>query len=148
MAVRPTAINPDGTIAVVHDEAGHTGTLTFAQVGFPRRPDGTPDYRLAALPCPGPNCGARSVYPITGGSDAALVQFMFAKALRYTTDPRRPPAAKTWDEAKARVKALVVAQEGPDRWRLEGVPEAGPGPEAGPPVAPVAPVVTRRGGDG
>lgn len=145
MPIRPTSVNPDRTVSVVHEETGHAGAIPFARVEFGRRPDGSVDFRYATLRCPQAGCDAASTYPIGGGSLPETVQRIFVAALLAAPTSIVPNPPATLAEAKARVRALVAAMDGPGRWRLEGLTAADLLPA---PVAPVVPNVTRRGGGG
>jgi len=121
VAIVPTAINPQTrTVAVRHEETGHTGAIPFANVGFARNQDGTKDYRYATLHCPVAGCDTVSVYPVAGGSlpDSAQALFVAAALAASPADLPNPPT--TLAEARARVQGLVEAMDGVGRWRGGG----------------------------
>lgn len=119
MAVRPLRVNPDGTIAVWHDEAEHGGTVRLTDLRLVRQPNGQPNFRFTQLACPVAGCGAISVHPASGGCDPDAVQRLFAHLI--LANPLLP--ARTWQAAKDLLKQLVEELDGPGRWRLDGVAE-------------------------
>ena len=126
MAIRPTHINDDGSVIVVHDERGHGGTVAAADVVFGKRHDGADLLSELRLACPVPGCGTVSVHPAGGGCDPENVQRLFLHKL--TTHPVASPDGKAAPtEAKARevLRELVEAMDGPGRFRLADAVEAG-----------------------
>ncbi len=122
MTVRITTFNPDGTLAVYHDEGGHGGTLPLRQVVPPQGPDGQGSARALHIPCPVAGCGATSTVPIGGGhDDSGLVQRLFARRMLAEAIRTQDPQLRTAAQVKARLKQLIVAAEGESRWRLEAV---------------------------
>lgn len=119
MAVRPIAIHPDGTVDIWHDEASHGGTVRLTDLRPGLQGNGQKDFRFTQLACPVPDCGAVSVHPASGGCDPDEVQRLFAHLI--LANPALP--ARTWLAAKAALKQLVEALDGPGRWRLEDVGE-------------------------
>jgi len=118
MAIVPTGINAQArTVAVLHEEAGHTGTIPFAAVGFARKADGTKDYRFATLACPQAGCEAVSTHPVGGGGWPELVQPLFVAAVLAASPADLPNPPTSLAEARARVRALVEAMDGAGRWR-------------------------------
>jgi hypothetical protein len=89
MSVRPVAFNSDGSVDVVFDEGGHTGTIPAADVQFVKNLDGVEDYRFILLVCPD-GCGASSTHPIGGGGAPREVQEMFLRKL-VPPDPQACP---------------------------------------------------------
>jgi hypothetical protein len=77
MAVRPTGTDATG-VQVVHDEAGHGGTIPWAEVDFLRGPQGAHQSFLV-LDCPVAGCDSQSVHPVSGGADRGGVQEVFAR---------------------------------------------------------------------
>lgn len=119
MAVRPVIIRSSGTVEVYHDEANHGGTVRLGDLRPGRLIDGTPDYRFTQLACPVPGCATVSMHPASGGCDPEQVQVLFAHLI--LANPKLP--ARTWQAAKDTLKQMVEDMDGPDRWRLEDVPE-------------------------
>src|SRR5499427_3764346 len=76
MSIRPVAFNPDGSVDVVYDETGHTGTIAAADIKWTQQMVGTPNHSYIVLECPD-GCGASSTHPVGGGADAPNVQQMF-----------------------------------------------------------------------
>lgn len=119
MAVRPLRVNPDGTVAVWHDELVHGGVVRLTDLRPGLLANGQKDFRFTQLTCPVAGCGAVSVHPCSGGCDPDNVQRLFARLI--LANPALP--ATTWPAAKALLKKLVADLDGPDRWRLENVGE-------------------------
>ena len=77
MSVRPVVFYPDGSIDVVYDELGHSGTIPAAEVQWATHPmDGSHNHNFIVLNCPD-GCGATSTHPVGGGAAPAEVQQMF-----------------------------------------------------------------------
>jgi hypothetical protein len=120
MSVRPVYFNADGSVAVVYDELGHSGTIPAAEVFWLTNPTtGQDDHNYIVLDCPD-GCGARSTHPVGGGADAPNVQEMFVRkvnlegcACNVVVDTDPPP------DAVAHVKDLVTAMDGAERWALD-----------------------------
>lgn len=126
MPVWPTAFDPTGGVLVWHDEQNHGGAVAFAAVAFGRTVDGAVDPGTIVLACP--VCGAASSHPVGGGCDAPRVELLFWRTWRR----RAAALGFTAVQAKARLKARIVAAEGPDRWRLEALAtEDDPIPDGG-----------------
>jgi hypothetical protein len=119
MTVRPVAFNADGSIDVVFDELGHSGTIPAADIIWATDPTGAPDHNYIRLTCPD-GCGSASNWPVAGGADAAMGQEMFVRKVNLegcacpdVTQPDPPT------DAIAHVKELVTAMDGADRWVLD-----------------------------
>jgi hypothetical protein len=128
LAIRPVAFNPDGSIEVWHDERGHGGTVTEADIKFAKKPDGTDDERFIILECPVPGCNSASIHPVGGGVDPEQVQKMFARKFKKTPGNAKAPhsekpAQRTWDEAKGALKKIVEEMDGSGRFKLDNVVE-------------------------
>ena len=120
MSVRPVSFDTSGGVVVLHDEAGHGGAVAFADIAFGRRGDGVVDPDWLVIVCP--VCGAVSMHPIAGGSHPALVQKLFLRTvLRRAAALGIPVGQRTFAAIKARVKARVIAMDGPDRFRLDAM---------------------------
>src|SRR5580765_286281 len=78
MSVRPVTFNADGSIDVVFDEMGHSGTIPAAEVVWATKLDGSHDHNFIVLNCPD-GCGASSTHPVGGGAAPADVQRMFVE---------------------------------------------------------------------
>ncbi len=73
--IRPTLVHQDGSVDVVFDETGHTGTLTPDQIEYGKLMDGGVNPDVLGLPCPD-GCGSISWHP--RDSTEPLVAEMFA----------------------------------------------------------------------
>ena len=76
MTVRPVTFNPDGSIDVVYDEGGHSGTIPADQIQWSQGIDGSHDHNFIVLSCPD-GCGATTTHPVGGGAAPTEVQQMF-----------------------------------------------------------------------
>src|SRR5262252_3165816 len=76
MSIRPTQLYPDGSIEVVYDELGHSGTIPAAEIRWTQDIQGQDSHNYSVLNCPD-GCGASSTHPVGGGADAPNVQQMF-----------------------------------------------------------------------
>ena len=81
MSVRPVTFNADGSIDVVFDEGGHSGTIPAAEVQWAKTMTGDPDHNFLVLACPD-GCGATSTWPVSGGADAIMGQQMFIQKVQ------------------------------------------------------------------
>ena len=67
MSVRPVTFSADGSIEVVFDERGHTGTIPPEQIVWAEGIDG-PTHQVIRLVCPD-GCGGMSTHPVSGELD-------------------------------------------------------------------------------
>jgi hypothetical protein len=119
MAVRPLDYFPNGDITVVHDEAGHGGTISLFDQQYQTRLDGTVDEDWIGLACPEPGCGAVSYHPVGGGCARGLVQKMFARSWMMRAEELNiPPDERGWSDIRDRVCAHADAMDGPGSCRI------------------------------
>jgi hypothetical protein len=116
MSVRPVTFNSDGSIDVVYDEGGHSGTIPAAEVTWDKDLDGADDHDYIVLQCPD-GCGATSTWPVGGGADALMGQQMFV--LKEFSEPPLGRATWTLADAAEVVKQGVIAMDGEERWVLD-----------------------------
>jgi hypothetical protein len=116
MSIRPVAFHADGSIDVVFDERGHSGTIPAAEVSWGKNIDGTDNHNFIILACPD-GCGGMSTHPVGGGAAPLEVQQMFV--LKEFSAPPAGRATWTLTDAAAQVKARVVATDGEERWVLD-----------------------------
>lgn len=120
MAVIPVAFAADGGITVWHTEAEHGGVVTFADVRFGRKPDGSVDLDWLEVTCP--VCGAVSAHPCGGGASPARVQLLFLRTIRRRRAALGlPVAVGTFAGARAWLKNRVAAMNGAERFRLDAL---------------------------
>jgi hypothetical protein len=62
---------------VIHDEAGHTGTIDPTTIQHPTNTDGTPNPDFLIIVCP--VCQSSSTHPVGGGAQPPLVQELFVR---------------------------------------------------------------------
>lgn len=118
MSVRPVAFNADGSIEVVNDEMGHSGTIPAAEIKWTTGIDGSDNHLFIVLNCPD-GCGASSTHPVGGGADAPNVQQMFVNK----TDSEgcccgQILSADPTALGESHVHLNVARQDGPERWQL------------------------------
>ena len=118
MSVRPITFNADGSIEVVYDELGHSGTIPAAEVRWTTGIDGAENHNYIRLDCPD-GCGASSTHPVGGGADAPNVQQMFVNKVQaegcccaqvLSADPN--------SLAESHVRLQVNRMDGGFRWQL------------------------------
>lgn len=120
MSVRPVSTNADGSLEVVFDELGHSGTVPADQVVWVIGFDGNSDHNYLVLACPD-GCGAVSTHPVGGGAAPLEVQQMFVTKTGQTgcacgaTQPADDSAAP-----EAHVRLNCNRMDGLGRWQLEG----------------------------
>jgi ribosomal protein S27E len=104
------AIDPvANTVQVQDTEGGHEATVNFSVLALLGN--------AVRVTCP--VCGATSCSPPGGGADAPWGQRLYAAMLR------RAAAGRTWLQARAILRALVMQQEGLARYRLTDVATEG-----------------------
>jgi len=118
MSVRPVTFNPDGSIDVVYDEAGHSGSIPAADVRWATGIDGTPNHSFIVLNCPD-GCGASSTHPVGGGAAPAEVQQMFVNKTDHDGCACGQVAATdSTTLGESHVRLNVNRMDGPGRWSL------------------------------
>lgn len=120
MSIRPIQFNPDGSIDVVYDETGHSGTIVAADVKWATNTDGSDNHNFIILDCPD-GCGGSSTWPVGGGTDPPMGQEMFVRKVNAEgcvcgSVERTAPAQDAIDH----VKELVTAMDGEERWQVDG----------------------------
>jgi len=118
MSVRPVTFNVDGSIDVVFDEMGHSGTIPAAEIVWATKPDGGHDHNFIVLNCPD-GCGATSTWPVGGGADATMGQQMFVNKVTSegcACGQIQPTDADAVGESHVRLN--VNRLDGPGRWAL------------------------------
>lgn len=120
MSVRPLSVEADG-VRVLHDDPGygHESVVPFSSLVAPTGRDGQADDRFLTVPCAFPGCASVSLHPIGGGSAPRAVQRLFVHMVK------RARAGRTWNQAKALVRARIAMAEGAERWLLEDEGESG-----------------------
>ena len=124
MSIRPVTLNSDGSIEIVYDETGHSGTIPAAQVVWATNMDGSENHNFIVLNCPD-GCGGSSTHPVSGGAAPPEVQQMFIEKTRRDgcpcghIDPRDRTAAP---EAHVRLNCNRI--DGPGRWQIAATPSA------------------------
>ena len=119
MSVRPVTFNPDGSIDVVFDEMGHSGTVPAADIVWATKMDGSHDHSFIVLNCPD-GCGASSTHPVAGGAAPAEVQQMFVDKTERdgcacgATAPDDQSAAP-----EAHVRLNCNRMDGIGRWQMD-----------------------------
>jgi hypothetical protein len=116
MSIRPVTQHPDGSIDVVFDELGHTGTIPAAEIIWTTDMQGGHSHNFIILNCPD-GCGASSTHPVGGGADAPNVQRMFVeKTQREGCACGNVAAGDTTGVPESHVRLNCSRQDGPDRW--------------------------------
>jgi len=118
MSVRPTNFNPDGSLEVIYDELGHSGTIPAAEVKWSKNIDGTDNHSFIVLVCPD-GCGGSSTHPVGGGAAPVEVQQMFVNKVDHDGCACGQVAAT--DSAtlgESHVRLQVNRMDGPGRWAL------------------------------
>lgn len=116
MSVRPVRFNADGSIDVVYDEQGHSGTIPAAEVQWAVKMDSSHDHNFIILNCPD-GCGASSTHPVGGGAAPTEVQAMFTKKVQTEGCACGHVAATDTDSlGESHVRLNVNRMDGPGRW--------------------------------
>jgi hypothetical protein len=111
---------PDGSVDVIFDELGHSGTIPAAEVQWSQGIDGS-DSLFIVLTCPD-GCGASSTWPVGGGADARMGQELFVRRL-IPPDPQPCPCGKLAAGKPAlltvsHLKTHADQQDGTGRWQV------------------------------
>lgn len=118
MSIRPVNFNADGSVEVVSDETGHSGTLPAEQVVWGANTDGSENHNFIVLQCPD-GCGASSTHPVGGGAAPAEVQQMFVNKVQNEGCACGQIQATDADTlAESHVRLNVNRQDGAGRWQL------------------------------
>ena len=117
MSVRPVVFNADGSIDVVFDELGHSGTIAATDVVWAKNSDGADDHNFIVLYCPD-GCGSSSTHPVGGGAAPAEVQQMFVHNTEREGCACGNVAAATNAVPEAHVHLNVARMDGEERWQL------------------------------
>jgi len=118
MSVRPVAFLPDGSIDVVMDETGHSGTISATDIKWATGIDGTDNHSFIVLNCPD-GCGASSTHPVGGGAAPLEIQQMFVnKVDAEGCACGNVDAAASATLGESHVKLNVARMDGADRWAL------------------------------
>ena len=129
MSVRPVTFHPDGSIDVITDENGHSGTISINDIHYITNIDGSDNHNLVILTCPD-NCGATSTHPVGGGAAPPEVQEMFARLYGHKGCPcGLVMAGQSLDLTKSHAKKHCDNMDGKGRWQLDDVPQTRPGGE-------------------
>jgi len=120
MSVRPVAFNADGSIDVVFDETGHSGTIPPEQILWTSDPmSGGDNHNYIRLECPD-GCGGTSIWPVGGGADTVNGQQLFVhKTERDGCACGQTQPGDTSATPTAHVRLLVNRMDGPGRWQLD-----------------------------
>jgi|SRR5215471_1943022 len=118
MSVRPITFNPDGSIDVVFDETGHSGTIPAAEIRWTTGIDGAENHNYIVLNCPD-GCGANSTHPVGGGAAPLEVQQMFVEKTQRDGCACGVCAPNdTTGLPESHVRLNVNRLDGPGRWQL------------------------------
>jgi hypothetical protein len=119
MSVRPIVFNADGSIDVVYDEMGHSGTIPPEQVMWATNTDGSHNHNFIVLHCPD-GCGATSTWPVGGGADAPMGQQLFVeKTARDGCACGQTQAGDTSATPISHVRLNCNRMDGLGRWQLD-----------------------------
>ena len=115
MSVRPVLFNADGSIDVVYDELGHSGTIPAAEVQWATNIDGSHNHNFIMLNCPD-GCGASSTHPVGGGAAPTDVQQMFVQKTEREGCACGNVDPGTTALPESHVRLNVNRMDGPGRW--------------------------------
>jgi hypothetical protein len=119
MSVRPVTFYPDGSIDVVYDESGHSGTIPAAEVVWATSPmDSSHSHNFIVLVCPD-GCGATSTHPVGGGAAPVGVQQMFVQKTEHEGCACGNVEASETAVPEAHVHLNCARMDGEERWQLE-----------------------------
>jgi hypothetical protein len=115
VSVRPIAFNVDGSVDVVFDELGHSGTIPAAQVVWATDINSGQNHNFIVLQCPD-GCGATSTHPVGGGAAPVEVQRMFVAKTEREGCACGNVAPSTTAVPESHVHLNCSRMDGPDRW--------------------------------
>lgn len=117
MSVYITEFTSPTEWAVVHDDAGHAGTIDPTTITNSQNVDGTHNHSFLNITCP--VCGAVSTHPVGGGAQPQSVQQMFVVHAQTSGCPCGQVAAADPDAlGESHIRLLVNRMDGPGRWSL------------------------------
>lgn len=117
MSVRPVTFHPDGSIDVITDESGHSGTIPAAEVQWATNTDGSHSHSMIVLVCPD-GCGTTSTHPVGGGAAPTEVQQMFVNKTQQAGCACGNVEAGNETLADAHAHLNCARMDGPERWRI------------------------------
>ncbi|HYW90547.1 MAG TPA: hypothetical protein VFB50_22440 [Chloroflexota bacterium] len=147
MSVRPVVFNADGSIEVVFDEMGHSGTIPAAQIVWSKNIDGTDNHNYLVLDCPD-GCGASATHPVGGGAAPPEVQQLFVRKATHAGCACGQVAAGEDVLAEAHAQLNCNRMDGPGRWQVNPQVFGREAPQQRPGQAPILQVVYVDPGDG
>jgi hypothetical protein len=120
MTVRPINTNPDGSIDVVFDETGHTGTIPATEIKWTTDPMGTGEnHNFIMLNCPD-GCGGSTTHPVGGGAAPPDIQQLFVdKIARDGCACPDVPNARSDNVPFAHARLLCNRMDGAGRWQID-----------------------------
>jgi hypothetical protein len=122
MSVRPVNFLPDGSVEIVFDETGHSGTIPAAGIVWTTDISGSHNHNFIILTCPD-GCGGTSTWPVGGGADAVNGQQLFVeKVQRDGCACGNVAAADSTAVPEAHVRLNCSRMDGPDRWQMSQAP--------------------------
>jgi hypothetical protein len=136
VSVRPVVFRLDGSIDVVFDELGHSGTIPAAEIVWATDPTASQNHKFILLHCPD-GCGATSTHPVGGGAAPAEVQQMFVHKTEREGCVCGNVAPSTTSVPESHVRLNCSRMDGPERWQASVAPQAEPRAEAAPPQTPI-----------
>ena len=118
MSIRPINFNADGSIDVVYDEMGHSGTIPAAEIRWTTGIDGTTSHNYIVLQCPD-GCGASSTHPVGGGAAPPDVQQMFVNKVQAEGCACGNVAGTDANSVgEGHMQLLCNRMDGPGRWQI------------------------------
>jgi hypothetical protein len=140
MSVRPVQFNPDGSIDVVYDELGHSGTIPAAEIIWTSDPiSGNHNHNFIVLACPD-GCGSASTHPVGGGAAPVEVQQLFVAKTEREGCACGDVEPSSTAVPESHVRLNCSRMDGPGRWQATQPPQV----EALAGQQPQAPIVYRR----
>jgi len=117
MSVYVADFTSDTEWQVLHDEAGHGGTIDPATVKHTLNIDGTENHNFMVIACP--VCDSVSTHPVGGGAQPASVQQMFVTHAQTSGCPCGQVVEGDPDAlGESHIRLLVNRMDGPGRWVL------------------------------
>ena len=119
MSVRPVLFHEDGSVDVVYDEQGHSGTIPAAEIRWAANVDGSDNHSFIVLECPD-GCGSVSTHPVGGGAAPVDVQQMFVKKTEQAGCAcGQVEAGRTDAVPESHARLNCNRMDGPGRWQLD-----------------------------
>jgi hypothetical protein len=118
VSLHPITFNPDGSVDVVYDELGHSGTIPAAEIQWTTDPMGGDSHNYIVLQCPD-GCGGSSTHPVGGGAAPDEVQQMFVNKMELDGCACGHVETRSDGVPFSHARLLCNRMDGAGRWQID-----------------------------